>query len=739
MQLDNNDNENDKEKADDDEIKLNISLILSKAALNLGEWDKLKLYTSKIKSIEEGDIYEENFFKAIISINESQYEEAKKYIDIARESIDDKIKSLLNESYERAYKSLLDNENLCELEDIIKLKLNNLNKEDYSRKKEKLKYRWDKNLSLKDEDISIYQRTLGIRKIIFSDEEDYLNSLRLSQICRRSNQFTTCMLVLNRLQKNLQNCCADATMRVKLEIGKCLHDDYHDSNNLSKAVDVLKNLINDINNDNNKDIDDKLKSTIYCCYGMWRAEKIGNIFNENEVNEILKDLELSTKYNQDNYKAWHSYALLNYKFFESEKKLDTNYAINAIEGFTKSICIGGNNMSKILQDLLLLINIWFQIGNEDYIDKLMNEKIDIISIQCWILIIPQLLARINITNPLIRKTLILLLKKIGLKNPRSLTYPLTVLHNSKSKTRAEAVALILEDIKKQHQKLFKECELIINELNRCALCLHEQWSEAIEEGAKLFFQSKDPKASAKLLIELHQKMKSNPQTMNEIHFYQMYKSNLNSAYKLVQDFLENNNYTSFKEAWDIYHNCFRSMSKNYSDFQRLDLKSLSPLLFQFSESEIEMPGLYQNGISDINEPIIKIASFSRYLTVLNSKQHPRKIVLYGSDGKEYPFLLKGHEDIRQDERVMQLFGLINALLSKDSDTRKKNLSIKRYSVIPLSPNTGIIGWVSNCDTLHQLIKDYRNKNKVRVNMEHFLMVKFNPKLWLNSTQNLIVL
>ena len=96
-------------------------------------------------------------------------------------------------------------------------------------------------------------------------------------------------------------------------------------------------------------------------------------------------------------------------------------------------------MSKILQDLLLLINIWFQIGNEEYIDKLMNEKIDIISIQCWILIIPQLLARINITNPLIRKTLILLLKKIGLKNPRSLTYPLTVLQHSKSKARAEAV------------------------------------------------------------------------------------------------------------------------------------------------------------------------------------------------------------------------------------------------------------------------------------------------------------
>jgi hypothetical protein len=30
----------------------------------------------------------------------------------------------------------------------------------------------------------------------------------------------------------------------------------------------------------------------------------------------------------------------------------------------------------------------------------------------------------------------------------------------------------------------------------------------------------------------------------------------------------------------------------------------------------------------------------------------------------YTFLLKGHEDLRQDERVMQLFGLVNELLDK---------------------------------------------------------------------------
>ena len=137
---------------------------------------------------------------------------------------------------------------------------------------------------------------------------------------------------------------------------------------------------------------------------------------------------------------------------------------------------------------------------EESIDNLMNEKIDTISLDSWILVIPQLLARINVTNPLIRKTLILLL---------------SVLQNSKSKIRAEAVSIILKEIKQKHEQLFKECELIINELNRCDLCLHEQWSESIEENAKLFFQSKDIKASTKILLELHKKFQNPPKTMNE--------------------------------------------------------------------------------------------------------------------------------------------------------------------------------------------------------------------------------
>lgn len=86
----------------------------------------------------------------------------------------------------------------------------------------------------------------------------------------------------------------------------------------------------------------------------------------------------------------------------------------------------------------------------------------------------------------------------------------------------------------------------------------------------------------------------------------------------------------------------------------------------------------------------------------------------------------GHEDLRQDERVMQLFGLVNTLLDKDPTTSKRHLNIQRYSVIPLSTNSGLIGWVPHCDTLHALIRDYREKKKILLNIEHRIMLRMAP-------------
>ena len=160
----------------------------------------------------------------------------------------------------------------------------------------------------------------------------------------------------------------------------------------------------------------------------------------------------------------------------------------------------------------------------------------------------------------------------------------------------------------------------------------------------------------------------------------------------------------------------------------------------FRDLELAIPGSYVP-----NQPVIRISQVNSSLQVITSKQRPRKLQIIGSNGKEYMFLLKGHEDLRQDERVMQLFSLVNTLLIHDPETFRRNLTIQvhilvflilllnfsnptkiifqRYAVIPLSTNSGLIGWVPHCDTLHSLIRDYREKKKILLNIEHRIMLR----------------
>ena len=51
--------------------------------------------------------------------------------------------------------------------------------------------------------------------------------------------------------------------------------------------------------------------------------------------------------------------------------------------------------------------------------------------------------------------------------------------------------------------------------------------------------------------------------------------------------------------------------------------------------ELAVPGTYLAG-----EPVVTIAGFAPQLTVITSKQRPRKLTIHGSDGAEYQFLLK---------------------------------------------------------------------------------------------------
>lgn len=227
-----------------------------------------------------------------------------------------------------------------------------------------------------------------------------------------------------------------------------------------------------------------------------------------------------------------------------------------------------------------------------------------------------------------------------------------------------------------------------------------------------------------ILRPLHEMMEKGPETLPELDFHQAFGWDLKEAYECIQHYMNphsGQNESDLNYAWSLYSHVSRCIKKQLSRLTTLELQHVSPNLHQANNLHLAVPGTYRAG-----HAIVKIQSFASTMLVLSSKQKPRRIAMVGTNGLEYMFLLKGHEDLRQDERVTQLFGLVNALLINDRTTSTKELKITRYPVIPLSHNVGIIGWLPNCDTLHQLICDYRKARNILLNIEHRLMMQMAP-------------
>ena len=551
-------------------------------------------------------------------------------------------------------------------------------------------------------------------------------------------------------------------------------------NSLSKEQKVSDNFL-----DNNfSDIKDKIKSKIYGYYAIFKSKiinfenniieegvnddiqklKIQNISNNIRKDDINYYFNLSLKYNNQSYKLWHNYSMFNYKYYKfillqsnknkeesSIKNKEILFAKNAVNGFKNSLFIGGKDKKKTFQDILRLLDIFFSEGNKD--DDLLNLIIGTfnhIDIDVFLNVLPQLLSRFDIQDKKILEVLFDILTKIGLKHPHSILSSLIVMKHSNSKKRKFSSIKFLEKLinkEKSLKKLIDEYEIFIKELIKCSMLPHEEWCEAIEDITRTF-QNGDYNTFSNQMIKLHEKMHEQPKSLYEINFYQKFISEINEAEENLILYKQTKRIEYARTSWELYHNFYRKMSDYYKSFQLMSLKYISPKLFNFKNSNIIIPINYTSNYKSLffvdtdfdkkyktnenlylntNNTIIYIQRMGKTLSLFNTKQHPRKIAMIGTDNKEYMFLLKGHEDLRQDERVMQLFDLVNIILAKDKSTSNKKLFIETYTIFPISHNAGLIGWVKNCDTLHQLIREQRNETNTIPSIEHKKIYKLYPK------------
>jgi len=61
------------------------------------------------------------------------------------------------------------------------------------------------------------------------------------------------------------------------------------------------------------------------------------------------------------------------------------------------------------------------------------------------------------------------------------------------------------------------------------------------------------------------------------------------------------------------------------------------------------------------------------IPIMPSLQKPRKITVQGDDGAFYSFLCKPKDDLRKDARLMDFNAIINKMLKRNSESRRRQL------------------------------------------------------------------
>ncbi|XP_070678485.1 serine/threonine-protein kinase TOR isoform X2 [Malus domestica] len=740
--------------------RLEMAPMAANAAWNMGEWDQMAEYVSRLDDGDEtklrglgntaasGDGSSNGtFFRAVLLVRRGKYDEARQYVERARKCLATELAALVLESYERAYGNMVRVQQLSELEEVIDYCTLPLGNPVAEGRRALIRNMWNERIQGAKRNVEVWQALLAVRALVLPPTEDIDTWLKYAYLCRKSGRISQARSTLVELLQYDPETSPESVrydgppqvMLAYLEYQWSLGEDIK----RKEAFARLQNLAIELSSRpsiqpvtpsvlvSSSSLSVPLIARVHLILGDWNWALSPGL-DDDSIQEILNAFRTATQCANKWAKAWHKWALFNTAVMSlytvrGYASVASQFVVAAVNGYFHSIACSANTkgVDDSLQDILRLLTLWFNHGATAEVQMALQKGFAHVNINTWLVVLPQIIARIHSNNNAVRELIHSLLVRIGQSHPQALMYPLLVACKSISNLRKAAAQEVVDKVRQHSGVLVDQAQLVSKELIRVAILWHEKWHEALEEASRLYFGEHNIEGMLKELEPLHEMLeegaKENNTTIKERAFIEAYRHELLEAYECCMKFKRTGKDAELTQAWDLYYHVFRRIDKQLQSLTTLDLESVSPELLECRNLELAVPGRYR-----AESPVVTIASFARQLVVITSKQRPRKLTIRGSDGKDYAFLLKGHEDLRQDERVMQLFGLVNTLLENSTKTEEKDLSIERYDVIPLSSNSGLIGWVPNCDTLNQLIREYRDARKITLNQEHKYMLSFAP-------------
>lgn len=156
---------------------------------------------------------------------------------------------------------------------------------------------------------------------------------------------------------------------------------------------------------------------------------------------------------------------------------------------------------------------------------------------------------------------------------------------------------------------------------------------------------------------------------------------------------------------DTYERSLDSRSKN----QPLDQGGCNLIEFHHTKfDDVEIPGQYVQHV-DPTQELVKIARFSPKAELGRGHGHCfRRITMIGSDGVNYTFTVQmpAARHCRREERLTQLFRIMNSVLRKRKESRKRNLQFHLPTAIALAPQLRLVQNDISYVSLQDIFDDY---------------------------------
>lgn len=677
-----------------DASKAEVTPFKARAAFSLSSWDDFDTLASDTRWIGKFGVVE----RCAALFRMKRFEGLLEYTKSCREEMQTPFANSLHESYSRAYDELVVLQHLRHFEELV------LYTTVCPEHQEVLKCQWHRRLLQMSTKPGDLVTLLSINSLVLTPAEDLQTYVYVIRSLSKVQWFSHVDDLLTRVLGS--NVSMPHLCKQDPDLIHAYMKYLYMTKDKCETYEQLKQIL-EVVNVKPDDPQSKEWGVCWLLLGEWTMSLFPDCGDE-AINELICATELSPQ----NFSAFHSLGILHYDLARDPStvgEVQEEHHLSCILALFKSIQLCSNLSGNVfMQDVLRILSVWFAHSNVRKINEAVHNGVQVVSDHVWLNVIPQLIARIGIQARYARAILADLLVRVGSNYPQALVYPLTVAEKSPDAVRRHMADRVLEGIRKHldNNQVVEEASLISNELVRIAILWSEKWHAAIQQAA---FKPDSAPTIMSMLGSLYNDL-DHASTPNERNFERMFGLPLRRALAALKE-------GALDKAWSFWKQVYAQLTKMLGE-RRLLMSDVSSILDKINDSIVAVPGTFEHGKLPIT-----IKTFHSRVYVMPSKQKPRRFGLDASDGNKYRFLLKGHEDMRQDERVMQFIRLIDTIFSSDNAASLIGLNIPQYAVIPLTDNVGIIGWVENTETIYKMLETHRQENDVSIYEEVNLIMK----------------